>query len=126
MYLIDTNIFLEILLNQEKSQMCKDFLDNNIGSLNISDFTFHSIGVILFRQKEDEAFLKFISDMSSKVKFLSLPINKYKEVVGIKVSLGLDFDDSYQYNICKHFGLKLVTMDNDFKKVKDISVQFLL
>jgi predicted nucleic acid-binding protein len=54
-----------------------------------------------------------------------LPINKYKEVVGIKVSLGLDFDDSYQYNICKHFGLKLVTMDNDFKKVRDISVEFL-
>lgn len=27
MYLVDTNIFLEILLKQVKSQKCKDFLD---------------------------------------------------------------------------------------------------
>jgi len=109
MYLIDTNIFL----------------DNNIGSLNISDFTLHSIGVVLFRQKEDRSFLKFISDILIKVNLCSLPIDKYKEVVSIKDSLGLDFDDSYQYNICKQFNLKLVTMDKDFKNVKDVKIYFL-
>jgi len=31
-YLIDTNIFLEILLQQEKSNSCKKFLNNDIGS----------------------------------------------------------------------------------------------
>ena len=125
MFLLDTNIFLEILLEQEKSKKCKKFLEAHIGNLHISDFTFHSIGVILFRQNADQSFLNFISDISSKVKFNSLPINKYKDVVEIKDSLGLDFDDSYQYNICKHFDLKLVTMDKDFKNVKDIGVQFL-
>jgi len=49
MYLIDTNIFLEILLKQDKSEACKTFLDKNTDAINISDFTFHSIGVILFR-----------------------------------------------------------------------------
>ena len=125
MFLLDTNIFLEILLEQDKSKECKDFLESHVGDLNISDFTFHSIGVILFRQNADQSFLKFILDISSKVKFLSLPINKYKEVVEIKSSLGLDFDDSYQYNICKHFDLKLVTMDTDFKNITDIGIQFL-
>lgn len=125
MYLIDTNIFLEILLEQEKSNECKDFLDKNIDSLNISDFTLHSIGVILFRQKEDQSFLRFISDTLIRVNLLSLPINKYKEVVIIKNNLGLDFDDSYQYSICRQFNLTLVTMDKDFKRVKDVEIQFL-
>lgn len=33
MYLVDTNIFLEILLKQAKSQECKDFLDKNVDIL---------------------------------------------------------------------------------------------
>jgi len=49
MNLVDTNIFLEILLKQEKSEACKSFLSKNKGAINISDFTLHSIGVILFR-----------------------------------------------------------------------------
>lgn len=125
MYLIDTNIFLEILLKQDKSDSCKTFLDKNIGSINISDFTLHSIGVILFRQNEEQSFLKFISDTLPKTNLLSLPKNKYDEVIIIKNKIGLDFDDSYQYNICKQFDLKFVTMDKDFKKVKDIEIQFL-
>ena len=48
MYLIDTNIFLEVLLTQEKKETCKKFLDENIKNLYISDFSLHSIGVILF------------------------------------------------------------------------------
>jgi len=36
--------------------------------------------------------------------------------------LSLDFDDAYQYGIAKHYGLKLATMDADFRKVKDIEI----
>jgi predicted nucleic acid-binding protein len=49
MFLVDTNIFLEILLTQDKKAICKKFLDKNIGNLHITDFSLHSIGVILFR-----------------------------------------------------------------------------
>jgi len=38
MFLVDTNVFLEILLKQDKREDCKKFLDNNIGNLNITDF----------------------------------------------------------------------------------------
>ncbi len=44
--LIDTNIFLEILLDQEKKNICKEFLNYNIDHLFLSDFSLHSIGVI--------------------------------------------------------------------------------
>jgi len=45
MYLVDTNIFLEIFLKQEKSNECKDFLNQNIQHLMVTDFTLHSIGI---------------------------------------------------------------------------------
>jgi uncharacterized protein len=48
MYLIDTNIFLEILLSQKQKDICKEFLVSNIEQIYISDFSLHSIGVILF------------------------------------------------------------------------------
>lgn len=125
MYLIDTNIFLEILLKQDKSELCKTFLDENINEISMSDFTLHSIGVILFRQEEAQAFKKFISDTLPKTNLLSLPKNKYNEIINVNSDLGLDFDDSYQYSMCKHYDLKYVTMDQDFKKVKDVEVIFL-
>jgi len=36
--------------------------------------------------------------------------------------LDLDFDDAYQYNMAKYYGLKVVTMDRDFQKIKDIEI----
>ena len=102
MYLIDTNIFLEILLKQEKSKDCKSFLDKNIGKLSISDFSLHSIGVILFRNNNENIFTKFISDILPKLNLLTLPKTGYKELVNIKKKNKLDFDDSYQYSICRN------------------------
>lgn len=125
MYLVDTNVFLEILLKQAKSQDCKDFLDKNIGELNITDFSLHSIGVILFRYNEDDLFLKFLNDTLPKVQLISLPKNQYKEILKNRKKLTLDFDDAYQYSVCRHYGFKLATMDQDFKTAKDIDILFL-
>ena len=125
MYLVDTNIFLEILLKQDKSKDCKDFLDKNMDQINITDFSLHSIGVILFRQKEDELFSKFPDDTLPKVHLTALPKDQYQLLTANRQKLKLDFDDSYQYSVCKHYGFKLVTMDQDFKKVKDVAPLFL-
>ncbi len=125
MFLVDTNIFLEILLKQDKSEICKSFLEENVGNLNISDFTLHSIGVILFKHNKEQLFLKFISDVLPNANLLTMPKDKYEEIIKIKSKFNLDFDDAYQYNICKNFELRLVTMDKDFKKVPDIEIEFL-
>lgn len=39
MFLVDTNIFLEVLLIQDKEEDCKEFLDKKIGNLHITDFS---------------------------------------------------------------------------------------
>ena len=125
MYLIDTNVFLEVLLTQEKRENCKKFLDDNIGNLHISDFSLHSIGVILFRNKRQDVFQKFVSDIFPNVEIVTLSKWSYDGLVEIKRKLGLDFDDAYQYMIAKDHDLKLVTMDTDFEVITDIHVKFL-
>ena len=36
--------------------------------------------------------------------------------------MNLDFDDAYQYSVAKYYGLKIVTMDRDFEKIKDLEI----
>jgi predicted nucleic acid-binding protein len=50
MYLVDTNIWLERLLNQDKSDEVGQFLKQvSASDLSVTDFTFHSICVVLIR-----------------------------------------------------------------------------
>lgn len=125
MFLVDTNVFLEILLKQDKIEDCKNFLNNNIGNLKITDFSLHSIGVILFRHGKEDIFQKFVEDVMPNIQLLSLPIELYIEVVSVNKSLNLDFDDAYQYSMAKYHELKVVTMDRDFERIKDVEILFL-
>ena len=79
MFLVDTNIFLEILLEQEKKEKCKQFLQDNADMLCMTDFSLHSIGVILFRFGKEKDFQKFIRDVLPKVNLLTLPLGLYDE-----------------------------------------------
>jgi uncharacterized protein len=50
MYLVDTNIFLELLLDQAKKEQCKKFLRqlrNGKTKGVLTDFTIHSIMVMM-------------------------------------------------------------------------------
>ena len=76
-YLVDTNIFLEILLNQAGRKKCEAFLQAEDGAAWISDFTLHSIGVLLFRQKRPELFDKFAADTLPEFTILSLSQTGY-------------------------------------------------
>ena len=126
MYLVDTNIFLEILLSQDRKEPCKTFLGDNIGHISISDFSLHSIGVILFRNNKDTIFLEFTKDVIPKVEIITLQKSLYEDLAQDKKAFGLDFDDLYQYRIAKQRDLKIVTMDKDFEKVKkEIEIVFL-
>lgn len=124
--LIDTNIFLEILLDQEKKEQCKLFLSKHIDELYISDFSLHSIGVILIRNKKEIIYEKFIDDILPKISVVTLSKNKYKEVSKISKKYKLDFDDSYQTILSIDKELEILTLDKHFRKVNEIStVHFL-
>jgi predicted nucleic acid-binding protein len=116
-YLVDTNVWLERLLDQEKSSVVESFLEMMPTSqLFISDFALHSIGVILSRLKKPEVFEKFLSDLflNGQIERLSLNTVDLFEVVANIARFNLDFDDSYQLTIAQKFDLVVVTFDKDF------------
>jgi Predicted nucleic acid-binding protein, contains PIN domain len=119
--LVDTNIWLERLLDQEKSLEVKNFLETIPAELLfISDFTLHSIGVILFRLKKSSLLHDFIKDLFDRahIKVLSLnPIDQI-DLIELNTKQKLDFDDAYQYQVALKYNLTLVTFDRDFKKSK--------
>lgn len=125
MYLIDTNVFLEILLSDPNWKNCETFLDNNINNLFISDFSLHSIGVILFHMNKPGLYLKFVQDIIPRINIVTISPSDYTCLTQGKVIYNFDFDDAFQYCVAKYQGLSLVTQDNDFRCVTDITVQFL-
>lgn len=118
MYFIDTNIFLEIALKQEKSIKAKTFLINNAAEkMYMSDMSIHSIGIILFKLKKLNSFIPIINEISiNRIAILSISILKLKDVKINAEKFNLDFEDAYQYTIAKNYDLKLVSFDKDFDK----------
>lgn len=117
-YLIDTNIFLEIFLNQERVEKCKSFLSSNIDKIFISDFSLHSIGVMLFRFGKCEVFKSFMNDIEGKIKIASLDNRNYSKLCELNTQYKLDFDDAYQVSLAQQENMIIVTMDKDFFKKK--------
>jgi len=119
MYLVDTNIFLELLLEQEKANEAEDFLRKvPTEHLHVSDFSLYSIGIILFKLKKHEVFSEFVSDVFVKggVTLLRLSFFDFDSVVRASEKFNLDFDDAYQYALAKKYGLRIVSFDSDFDK----------
>jgi predicted nucleic acid-binding protein len=116
-YLVDTNIFLEILLNQPGRKKCEAFLQDERGAAWMSDFTLHSIGVLPFRQKRAELFNKFAADTLSQFTILSMSVTGYSKLDEINRRSGLDFDDAYQFSVALENKLAIATQDKDFQRV---------
>jgi predicted nucleic acid-binding protein len=107
------------IIESGKSSDCKDFLNKNYDKISISDFSLHSIGVILYRYKKKEIFKEFIQDILSEIKILNLPSQEYAIFTNTTQLPNLDFDNLYQYSIAKYYDLEIVTMNSDFKKAKN-------
>jgi hypothetical protein len=119
-YLVDTNIWLELLLNQEKSEVVSEFLTIIPPTqLFVSDFAIHSIGVILSRLKKLDALSIFLNDLfiNGQIEQLSLEPLDLMDVANNIKKYNLDFDDSYQFTVAEKFAMTLVTFDQDFKVV---------
>jgi uncharacterized protein len=116
-YLIDTNVWLERLLDQEKSEIASRFFDLiPTDELFVSDFSIHSIGVILSRLKKFDIFERFINDLfvNGQLEQLSLDAFELLDVNANIQKYKLDFDDSYQLCIAQKYDLTIITFDKDF------------
>ena len=124
--LVDTNVFLEILLRQSNTERCKKFLQEKSGRCGISDFSLHSIGVIAFRGRREEGYRIFLQDTLPGLALFHLDKAGYPAVLQAHQNFGLDFDDAYQFALAKAHGLTFVTQDKDFLRVKgEIDIQFI-
>ena len=126
MILVDTNIFLEILLNQEKRKDCQIFLDRHSNELAISTFSLYSIGIILFRSGMAKTFDDFLSGILPVIQVVSVEPAALNQITQAHKTLKLDFDDAYQFAVAKINHFKLATLDKDFKKTKaHIEIDFI-
>jgi len=122
--LIDANIFLEVLLEQEKSENCKAFLrrvlEGNISAI-VSSFTIDSIILSMTRNNIKK----------EKIRLFLLSLSKYKGLRVYQVSIkdrinsldlmskyNLDYEDALilQSTISLKF-TKIISFDKHFDKV---------
>jgi len=119
MYLLDTNIWLERMLDQARSEEVGQLLDQVPSDrLYMTDFSLHSIGVILHRLNRQEGFLHFVQDVlaDGAVGLMSLEPEDMAHLVAVVDRFGLDFDDAYQYVAAEKYGVALVSFDGDFDR----------
>jgi hypothetical protein len=75
-FLIDANIFLEVMLNQQHAQEAKSFLQkSDIHEYFISDFSLHSIALILLQRRAFNLLEHFIANTirSGSIRVLGVP-----------------------------------------------------
>jgi predicted nucleic acid-binding protein len=117
--LLDTNIFLEIVLEQECAPEAKSLLINaDQHEFFASDFSLHSIGLALFRPQRHEMFRLFVKDilLVAGTTLLSLGVADMDAVVVASQRFNLDFDDAYQYVVAEKHNLTVVSFDSDFDR----------
>jgi len=119
--LFDTNIFLEVILEQEKSDEVKQILtQTSKHECFISDFSLHSIGLLLFRKKLYDAFREFVKDMitDAGVTVAVIYADETESVINAAQNFNLDFDDAYQYAVSEKYDLTIINFDSDFDKTE--------
>jgi hypothetical protein len=121
MYLVDTNVWIERLLNQERSEDVGRFLDAVLPhQLFVTDSALHSIGIALIRLGKPDLLLRFVSDtlIEGGVNLVALASGDMQELATITARYGLDFDDAYQYVVAEKHDLTLVSFDADFDRTE--------
>ena len=120
MYLVDTNIFLETLLDQDKATEVQSFLHSiDLNIIFMTDFSLYSIGITLFRLKKFTLFISFLDDIVvDGIDILSLDPEDLKTLDRSVQQFSLDFDDAYQYAVAEKRNLQLVSFDKDFDRTE--------
>jgi predicted nucleic acid-binding protein len=127
LYLLDTNIFLEVLLDQEKAAACRNVIETlSEGRPGwVTSFSRHAIEAIMGRKKSNgktvEIFLSFLDEHPYLFSYTTTLQEEF-EIAKSLPKTPLDFDDALQYYVAKKKNLSLVTLDRDFTVVKDIPV----
>jgi len=118
-YLLDTNILLELLLDQEQADAVERLLRNQpAGHLHLTDFSLFSIGIVLFRDKAPDLYAEWLGDLLGPggLRVVRLTPEQLQKLPQIAQQFQLDFDDAYQYVAAAETGLEIVSFDADFDR----------
>ena len=125
MYLIDTNIFLEVLPARQNKDGCLSLLrkieDNEVKAVATS-FTIHSIEVIMANSgklKELGVFLGNIKELKG-LSIYYTTIAEEREALEIIEREGLDFDDAVQAYVANRLEAAVISFDKHFDKVEGL------
>jgi len=124
MRLIDTNIFLEVLLARGKKESCKKLLrklrdGKETGVL--TDFSVHSIIVIMDTFGKLNELKTFLSSLPAYKGLHMFSTNLPIEIEAAELALekGLDMDDAIQYSAVLSAGAEcIVTYDKHFDNLE--------
>ncbi len=120
MFLIDTNIFLEVMLGRGKRKACIEFLNavkTGREKAAVSDFTIYSIMIILDgrgKLRELDRFLRSFSAYKGLTLYATSLEDKL-DAVELTVSGEFDVDDAIQYASARSLGAEaIVSLDRHF------------
>ncbi len=119
MYLIDTNVFLEVFLDRSHSVEALEFLklvwDGRLEAY-MTDYTLHSIAVVLERKGRARIIADVLKSLSTfkGLTLIQADIETQVEIAKLSQHTSLDFDDAYQLYFSRKLGLKLVSYDHHF------------
>lgn len=123
-YLIDTNIFLELLLNRAFKNDCVCLLrevENGNISAYVSSFSLHSIEVIMSNFNKCDELRIFLNSL---IEFEGLSVYATgieDEIEAIdEMETGLDFDDALQSFVTKKLNVIIISYDRHFDKIKGL------
>lgn len=118
MYLIDANIFLELLYKRQRWAESYRFLHKvRAGEVKgyVLQFALHGISAILAKPELVEVFLAEISTWRG-LEVVRSNLEDEIEAARAAAKVGLDFDDGLHYYYAKKLGLAVVSFDKDFDK----------
>jgi uncharacterized protein len=116
-YLLDSNVWLELLLTRKNAVDVRRLLAAIPGRrLVISTFSLHSVGVYVAKRRPD-LFLDFLDDLtSSNNAVVGLSVAEIARALRSMQSYGLDFDDAFQFTVAEIHDLRIVSFDSDFDR----------
>ncbi len=124
MYLIDTNIFLEVMLRRGRSSECKELLrrlrDGRVDGV-VTDFTIYSIMILLGRLHKYNALRNFLLSLTAYkgLHIYNTSISEKIKAVEIAKETGLDIDDAIQYAVALSINAKaIISFDKHFNNLK--------
>lgn len=117
MFLIDTSIFLELLLDQKRAEECEQLLEKVAkGDIEavITSFTVHTVETILNDSKLVLTFLRNVEN-SLGLSIYDTTIDDQLAIAMLMNEKKLDFDDCLQYYVAKKLGAEaIVSFDKHF------------